>query len=40
MERHLKNTEKMVWTQAEYEWAAQESTTGRVLEDFVHFPKS
>jgi len=31
---------KMVWTRAEYECAAQESTTGRVLEDVVHFPKS
>jgi len=30
---------KMVWTQAEYEWAVQESTTGRVIEDVVHFPK-
>ena len=30
---------KMVWTQTEYERAAQDSTTVRVLEDVVQLPK-
>ena len=31
---------EMVWKHTEYEQVAQESTTGRVLEDVVHFPKT
>jgi len=34
------NRRKMVWARAEYEWAAQESTTGSVLEDVVNVPNS
>ena len=30
---------KMVWMETEYEWAAQDSTTVRVLEDVAHLPK-
>ena len=39
--RDIRRTqEKMVWMQTEYERAAQDSTTGRVLEDVVNLPKT